>query len=94
MEKGKCATQVDERANKRASVQLLKQGGNYKQVPQRDGAQLEGRTPLYRYTTLKIVKLESEYESKVLGNGNASEVNHKHENALNNKACTTKDIEM
>jgi hypothetical protein len=47
-------------------------------VPQRDGAQLEGRTPLYRYTTLKIVKLESEYaklESKVLGNENASEVN-------------------
>jgi hypothetical protein len=58
------------------NAQLLKQGGNYKQVPQRDGAQLEGRTPLYRYTTLKIVKLESEYaklESKVLGNENASE---------------------
>jgi hypothetical protein len=44
-------------------------------VPQRDGVQLEGRMPLYRYTDLKIVKLESEYESKVLGNENASEVN-------------------
>jgi hypothetical protein len=59
LEKGKCATQVDERANKRASAQLLKQGGNYKQVPQRDGAQLESSTPLNRYTTLKIMKLES-----------------------------------
>jgi hypothetical protein len=40
-----------------------------KQVPQRDGAQLEGSTPLNKYTTFKRVKLENEcakFESKVL----------------------------
>ena len=59
-------------------MQLLKQGGDYKQVPQRDGEQHEGRTPLYRWTTSKIVKLESEYvkfERKVIENENANELN-------------------
>jgi hypothetical protein len=57
LKKSKCTTSRDERVNKRKCATSEARGETTHQVPQRDGAQLDGNLPLNRETTLTTMNL-------------------------------------